>query len=165
MCTATGVSDVSGADGLATASTREVVSVRARAWATAAVALPGVRRPVAVRRRFVQAYGLQLKALPTLVPVQAPGAHPAQIKHAPLGHCESLVHQQGTPAAVHMPLGDDTSLQLPMEHDHALATDVAVSQSSLSFGALPVHVPVHWALALTHLPLEQSESATQRHAV
>ena len=30
---------------------------------------------------------------------------------------------------------------------------------------LPVQLPVHWLLALTHLPLEQSPSATQRHAV
>ena len=30
---------------------------------------------------------------------------------------------------------------------------------------LPVHEPVHWPLAFTHLPLEQSPSATQRHAV
>jgi hypothetical protein len=30
---------------------------------------------------------------------------------------------------------------------------------------LPEQVPVHWLLALTHLPLEQSPSATHRHAV
>jgi hypothetical protein len=28
-----------------------------------------------------------------------------------------------------------------------------------------VHDPVHWLFALTHLPLAQFESATQRHAV
>jgi hypothetical protein len=61
------------------------------------------------------------------VPVQAPDAHPAQLPHwVPVGHCASLVHQQGTPAAVHWPLGEDTLLQLPAEHDHALATDFAV---------------------------------------
>jgi hypothetical protein len=46
-----------------------------------------------------------------------------------------------------------------------LATDVAVWQSSLSAVPLPVQVLVHWLSLLTHLPLEQSESATQRHAV
>lgn len=109
-------------------------------------------------------HGTQLKGLPVPLPVQASAAHPAQLLHrAPAGHCESLVHQQAMPAAVHCPLGDLTSSQFPIEHDHALATDVAVTQSSLSFGALPVHVPVHCP-ALTHLPLEQFESATQRHA-
>jgi hypothetical protein len=82
-------------------------------------------------------------------------------------HCESLVHQHATPPAVQEPPGDETVLQLPIEHDQALATDVAVRQSSLSEGelALPVQVPVHWLLELTHLPLGQLESATQRHAV
>ena len=35
----------------------------------------------------------------------------------------------------------------------------------LSATPLPVHDPVHWLFALTHLPLAQFESATQRHAV
>ena len=101
-----------------------------------------------------------------LAPVHAPDAHPDHVAHSvPLGHCESLVHQHGTPAAVHWPVGDETLSQLPMEHDHALATDVAVWQSSLSAEPLPLHVPVHWLSLFTHLPLEQSESATQRHAV
>jgi hypothetical protein len=98
--------------------------------------------------------------------VHCPEAHPYQLPHfSPLGHCESLVHQHGTPTDVHLPLGDVTLSQFPVEHDHALAIDVAVSQSSLSFGALPVQVPVHWPSAFTHLRLEQSESATHRHAV
>jgi hypothetical protein len=100
--------------------------------------------------------------------MQAPDAHPDHDAHCVLlGHCESLVHQQGIPAAVHRPVGDDTLSQLPIEHDHALATETAVSQSSLSAVPLPVHMPatVHWLSLLTHLPLEQSESATQRHAV
>jgi len=111
--------------------------------------------------------GTQLNALPEPVPVQTPPLHAAQLEHlAPPGHCASLVHQQGTPAEVHMPLCEDTLLQLPIEHDHALATDVAVSQSSASFGALPVHMPgAHWLFALTHFRLEQSASATHRHAV
>jgi hypothetical protein len=104
--------------------------------------------------------------LPAPVPEQAPDAQPDQLAHwVPLGHWASLVHQQGTPAEVHVPLGDDTLSQLPSEQDHEFATDVAVRQSSLSAEPLPVHVPVHWPLTLTHLPLEQSESATQRHAV
>jgi hypothetical protein len=98
--------------------------------------------------------------------VQAADAHPDHAAHCvPLGHCESLVHQQGTPAAVHWPVGDETLSQLPIEHDHELATEAAVWQSSLSAEPLPVHVPVHWLSLLTHLALEQSESATQRHAV
>jgi len=104
--------------------------------------------------------------LPVPLPVQLPDVHPAQLAHwAPLGHCESLVHQHGTPAAVHLPLGEDTLSQLPIEQDQALATDVAVTQLSLSAGPLPEHVPVHLLAALTHFPLEQLESATQRHAV
>jgi hypothetical protein len=101
-------------------------------------------------------------------PLQAPVPHPFHVEHsAPLPHCESLVHQQGVPDAVHVPVGDDTVSQLPAEHDHASAVELAVSQSLLSCEAVlaPVQVPVHWLLALTHLPLEQSESATQRHAV
>ena len=104
--------------------------------------------------------------MPLPVPLQAPSAHPAQLTHwASPGHCASLVHQHGTPAAVHWPPGDVTLSQLPIEQDQVLATEVAVSQSWLSCGPVPVQVPVHWLLALTHLPLEQSESATQRHAV
>ena len=101
------------------------------------------------------------------VPEQLPAWHPAQVAQSvPLGHSESLVHQHGTPAAVHWPVGDDTSLQLPMGHDHALAVAIAVSQSSESRVALapPEQVPVHWLSALTHLPREHLESATQRQA-
>lgn len=101
--------------------------------------------------------------------MQLPAAHPPQLAHwAPVGHCESLVHQHATPPAVHEPPGDETVLQLPIEQDQASATDDAVRQSSLSEGALalPVHAPApHWLLELTHLPLGQLESATQRHAV
>jgi hypothetical protein len=82
--------------------------------------------------------------------VQAADAHPDHAAHCvPLGHCESLVHQQGTPAAVHWPVGDETLSQLPIEHDHELATEAAVWQSSLSAEPLPVHVPVHWLSLLT----------------
>ena len=67
------------------------------------------------------------------VPVQAPDAQPFQLaQRAPLGHCALLVHQQGTPAAVHVPDDDVTVSQLPAEQDHASAVEVAVSQSSLS---------------------------------
>ncbi len=104
--------------------------------------------------------------MPEPVPVHASVVHPAHDAHlAPLGHCESLVHQHGTPAAVHVPDEDETLLQLPLEHDQAFPTLAAVSQSSLSAGAVPVQVPVHWLSLLTHLPLEQFVSATQRHAV
>jgi hypothetical protein len=100
------------------------------------------------------------------VPLQTPDPQPAHDAHiAPLPHCESLVHQHGTPAAVHIPLGDDTLLQLPIEHDHWFAIERVVSQSSLSAEPTPVHVLTHWLSLLRHLPLEQFESATQRHAV
>ena len=98
--------------------------------------------------------------------MQASVAHPAHVEHlAPLGHCESLVHQHGTPAALQVPDDDDTLLQLPAEHDHAFGTLVAVWQSSLSADPLPLHWPAtHWLSLLTHLPLEQLLSVTQRHA-
>jgi len=112
-------------------------------------------------------YGTQWKAFRLVpVPVHAPDAQPFHEAHsAPLPHCELLVHQQGTPVAVHVPVGELTVSQLPAEHDQASAVEVAVSQSWLSAVPLPVHVPVHWLLTLTHLPLAQSVSATQRHAV
>jgi hypothetical protein len=56
-------------------------------------------------------------------------------------------------------------LQLPVEHDQVLATVAAVTQSSGSAAPFPLQVPVHWLSLLTHLPLEQFESSTQRHAV
>jgi hypothetical protein len=111
--------------------------------------------------------GIQWNAL--LVPpspVQAPDAHPDQAAHSvPAGHWESLVHQHGTPPAEHWPVGDETLLQLPVEHDQVLATVAAVTQSSGSAAPLPVQDPVHWLSLLTHLPLEQFESSTQRQAV
>jgi hypothetical protein len=111
--------------------------------------------------------GTQWNALPVPLPVQASVAQPAQFAQtAPGEHCESLVHQQGTPAAVHLPVGVVTVLQLPIEHDHAFATEVAVWQSSLSAGLAPEHAPApHWELPLMHLPLGQFESATHRQAV
>jgi hypothetical protein len=103
--------------------------------------------------------------LPVPAPVQAPDAQPAQVPHvAPEGHCVSLVHQHCTPAAPQVPSGAVTVLQLPTGHDHEVAVATAVRQSSLSAGAAPVQVPEHWVSALTHLPLEQFESATQRQA-
>lgn len=113
-------------------------------------------------------HGLQLNASTPAsppLPVQAPDAHPAQLTQRPPGHSESLVHQHGTPTAVHWPPGDVTSLQLPIAQDHSLAAEVAVWQASVSDGPVPVHTPTHCPSALTHLPLEQSESATQRQAV
>jgi hypothetical protein len=91
------------------------------------------------------------------VPVQAAAAHPSQsTQRDPSGHSVSAVHQQGTPAALQLPVGDETSLQLPAEQDQVSATDVAVSQSSLSAVPVPVHVPVHCVSLFTHLPLAQS---------
>jgi hypothetical protein len=108
----------------------------------------------------------QWNALPDPAAVQAPAAQPAQLAHlAPAGHCASLVHQQGTSAAWHVPVGEVTVLQLPTGHDQLAAVEVAVRQSSLSAGSAPEHDPEHWLSELTHLPLEQFESATQRHAV
>jgi hypothetical protein len=71
--------------------------------------------------------------LPELEPVHAPEAQPSHVAHcAPLGHCELLVHQQGTPAVVHVPVAEVTVSQLPAEHDHASAVEVYVWQSSAS---------------------------------
>jgi hypothetical protein len=91
--------------------------------------------------------GTQWNALALLVPlppVQEPELQPFHVAHsAPLPHCESLVHQHGTPVAVHVPDGEDTVSQLPDEHDHASAVEVAVSQSAVSWLPVPVQVPVH----------------------
>ena len=97
--------------------------------------------------------------------VQAPEAHPAHGAHLPVLHCASVVHQQGIPAAVQVPVGEVTSLQLPVEHVQPVVTDVRSWQLALSATPLPVHEPVHWLFALTHFPLAQFESETQRHAV
>jgi hypothetical protein len=71
--------------------------------------------------------------------VQAPGPHPAhETQRDPFGHCESLVHQQGTPAALHDPVEEVTSSQLPSEQDHAFATDAVVWQT------VPEHVVPHF---------------------
>jgi hypothetical protein len=78
------------------------------------------------------------------------------------------VHQHPTPDALHVPAGEVTVLQLPAEQDHALGGDVTSAQPAVSYVPAvvdPVHVPVHWLLALEHLPLGQSESATQRQPV
>jgi hypothetical protein len=96
--------------------------------------------------------------------VQAPAAQPAQGAHLPLPHWESFVHQHGVAEAVHVPAGEVTSLQLPLEQAQAVGAEVTGWQPTLSV-ALPVQVPLHWLFALTHLPLEQSESAAQRQAV
>jgi hypothetical protein len=98
-------------------------------------------------------------------PVQAPGTHPAQGAHAPFGHCASFVHQHGTPDAVQVPVGEATSLQLPVEQVNPVVAEVKSWQFALSATPPPVHDPVHWPFALTHLPLEQFESEAQRHAV
>jgi hypothetical protein len=97
--------------------------------------------------------------------VHDPAAHPAQVTHLPPAHSESLVHQQVTPAALHVPVGDATLSQLPVAHPQPLTAEVIAWQSDPSAVPLPVQVPVHWLFEFTHLPLEQSESATQRHAV
>jgi hypothetical protein len=97
-------------------------------------------------------------------PVHAPEGHPAQLTHEPVGHSASLVHQHGTPAALHAPSGDATSLHFPAAQVHRLGAARMSAQSDESYapGAVdPVHVPVHWLSAFEHLPVEQSESATQ----
>jgi hypothetical protein len=98
-------------------------------------------------------------------PVHAPEEHPLQGAHCESsGHCESLVHQHGTPDAAHAAPGDVAVSQLPMEQDQAFGTELTVAQPAPSAVPVPVHVPVHWPL-LTHLPLEQSLSATHRQPV
>ena len=47
-------------------------------------------------------HGTQLNAFPEPLPAHPLDAHPDHVPHwVPDGHCESLVHQQGTPAALH----------------------------------------------------------------
>jgi hypothetical protein len=110
---------------------------------------------------------MQWNALPVPDPVQSPAAQPAQVAHvAPVGHWLSFVHQQGTPAAAQVPVGDVTVLQLPMGQDHEDAVAMPVRQSLLSTGDAPLQAPPpHWLSLLAHLPLEQFESATQRQAL
>jgi hypothetical protein len=98
-------------------------------------------------------------------PVHAADAHPAHGAHLPFGHCASVVHQQGVPALPQVPVGEVTSLQLPVEHVQPVVTAVRSWQFALSATPLPVQGPVHWPFALTHLPLAQFESETQRQAV
>ena len=45
-----------------------------------------------------------------------------------------------------------------------VADAITSSHFALSAAPAPVHVPVHWP-ELTHLPLEQSLSSTQRQAL
>jgi hypothetical protein len=97
--------------------------------------------------------------------VQAPLAHPAQLTHLPPAHWPSAVHQHATPPAKHVPVGELTVLQLPLAHVTPPVDVGAAWQPETSALPLPEQVPVHWELAFTHLPLEQSESATHRHAV
>jgi hypothetical protein len=107
----------------------------------------------------------QWNAFPLPAPVHAPVAQPAQFAHwAPVGHCESFVHQHGTSAAWQVSVGDVAVLQLPIGQENPAAVDTAVTQFWLSTGSAPVQVPEHWFVALTHFLLEQFESATQRHA-
>jgi hypothetical protein len=105
-----------------------------------------------------------LKPSAVPVPVHAPLAQPAQLAHLPLPHCELLVHQHGVPAAVQVPVGEETLLQLPIGHEKP-ATEVSGWQLVPSAVPFPVQAPVHCEAELTHLPLEQSESAAHRHAV
>jgi hypothetical protein len=114
--------------------------------------------------RPAPSHGTQLKPSAVPVPVQAPLAQPVQLTHLPLPHCELLVHQHGVPAVLQVPVGEDTLLQLPIGQEKP-ATETSAWQLVLSAVPLPVQAPVHWEAELTHLPLEQSESAAQRHAV
>jgi hypothetical protein len=98
-------------------------------------------------------------------PVHAPEAQPAQLTHFPLLHWLLAVHQQGVPAAPHVPVDDETLSQLPVEHENV--APVALSGWQLAASPLPdpVHVPVHWLAELMHFPLEHWLSAVHRHAV
>jgi hypothetical protein len=77
-------------------------------------------------------------------------------------HCASPVHQQGTPEASHVPVGDVTSSQLPLEQAYPVVPEVASWHPVLSAMPLPVQAPVQWFAVLTHFRVEQFESATQR---
>jgi len=77
-------------------------------------------------------YRTQLNASGVPEPVHAPAGQPAQFMHSPPSHCESPVHQHGTPAPPQVLLGDATSSQLPIEQDHAFAADWRSAQSATS---------------------------------
>jgi hypothetical protein len=76
-------------------------------------------------------------------PVHAPAMQPTHGTQELPGHCVSLVHQQGIPEPVHVPVGEVTSLQLPVEHAQPVVAEVRRSQFALSATPVPVHVPVH----------------------
>ena len=67
----------------------------------------------------------QLNASVAPVPVHAPDMHPTHGAHLLPMHCASFVHQQGTPAAVQVPVGDVTSLQFPEEQVQPVVADVS----------------------------------------
>jgi hypothetical protein len=96
-------------------------------------------------------------------PVQAPDGQPAQDTQCPPLHWPSAVHQQATPEPAHAPPGVVIVSHAPTEQDQTVAAEMRDWQFALSTAPLPVHAPVHWLFRLTHLPLEQSPSATQRH--
>jgi hypothetical protein len=97
-------------------------------------------------------------------PEQAPAGHATHGAQCPLVHSESAVHQQATPAEVHAPPDAVTVLQAPTGQDQAVAADVSPWHEVASPISLPLQVPVHWPVAFTHLPLEQSASSAHRHA-
>jgi hypothetical protein len=113
--------------------------------------------------------GTQLSASGVAVPVHAPAGQPAQFTQRPPEHCESPVHQHGTPALLHVPLGEATLSQVPAEQDQALAADVMSAQSTASYAPVivePVQMLLpHCEVTFEHLLLGQSVSATQRQAV
>jgi hypothetical protein len=121
--------------------------------------LPGLLR----RQRVVQ---WNMSKVPVAGPVQLPTAQPAQLPHTSPEHSPSLVHQQGTPAPLHVPAVLVTFEQLPAAQAQASGEALRISQPTESVAPPstdPEQVPVHCPLTFAHLPLVQSESAAQRH--
>ena len=69
-------------------------------------------------------HSTQLNAFVVPAPVHAPDTHPAHGAHLPFEHWVSFVHQHGTPPAAQVPVGDVTSLQLPIEQAQPVVADV-----------------------------------------
>ncbi len=81
----------------------------------------------------------------------------------PLLQSESCVQAQG--ALSGQVFEACSALHPPSAHEYPVGASAGSRQSLLSAAPAPVHAPVHWLFALTHLPLEQSLSATHRHAL
>jgi hypothetical protein len=90
-------------------------------------------------------------------PVHMPEVHPAQFTQVvPDTHCESAVHQQLVPDALQVPVGEVTSLQLPLEQpkvwEHIGRPGLVPTWQCIPSQFVPE--PVHMVLSLQLLIVE-----------